>query len=310
MILWLWIIIFIASLTVLMKSSDYFVEYSKKIAHALKVHEFIIGVTLVAIGTSLPELMTGIFSTVKNATTIVASNAFGSNITNILLVIGVLAVLSKKTVKTDFEINKIDVPLLAISTLIAVFIVWDGKVTFFEGVFAILAYSVYMIYALKEAGKDKEKRVKGEFKWWHLIVVIISAVGIYFGAEYSVVSVIKISQLLNVAVSVISATAIALGTSLPELMVSISAIKKQSAGIAIGNVLGSNIFNGLMVLGVPALIKPLLVDSLTLHFVLPFMVGVTLTYLFVISDKEISKYEGAMMLIVYLLFVLKVIGVI
>lgn len=310
MMLWVWIIVFVVSLFALSKSADYFIDYSKKIAAALKVPDFIVGVTLIAMGTSLPELITGIIATSKNQTEIVVANAFGSNIANILLVLGITAVLASRILKTDWEITKIDMPLLAIATVIAVFIALDGQITFLEGIFAILAYVIYMLYALKVANKDKSQRVKGELKPYYFLIIIAASIVIYLSAKYTVTSIINISQILNIATSLIAATAVAIGTSLPELFVSLNALKKGNYGMAVGNVLGSSIFNSLMILGIPSLIKTIQVDTLTITVTIPFVIAATLIYLFVAWDKEVSEYEGAMMIIVYLLFLLKIFGAI
>ena len=168
----------------------------------------------------------------------------------------------------------------------------------------------YMVYALREANKQKAERVREDLKFSYFMIILATAIGIYFGAKYTITSVINISQMLGIATTIIAATAVALGTSLPELLVSIAALKQKNYGMAIGNVLGSNIFNSLMVLGVPSLLKTLTVDSLTLMIVIPFMVAITLIYLFVILDKEVSEYEGAMMILVYILFILKIVGIV
>ncbi len=328
----LWILIFIASLALLVKSADWFVENSEKIGLAFKISPFIIGVTIVALGTSFPELATSIAAVLKGTTEIVVANALGSNIANILLIVGLSAIVAK-TLIVKRSLIDLDAPLLAAVTALFVFIMWDREIFFSEGILLILAFIIYFLYTIfqqRKAGEEtselievlpsrierrKEKIVKEEIKIKTpkltpkvFLFLILGAVGLAIGANYTIESVIKLSEIFKIVTpSLIVITAVAVGTSLPELVVSVRAALKKKYEIALGNIFGSNVFNILIVVGIPALIKPLAVDELTFTIGLPFLVISTL--LFVISgiSRRIHIWEGAMYLLLYILFIVKLI---
>lgn len=334
-----WIVIFIVSLVLLIKGADWFVESSEKIGLALKISPFIIGITIVALGTSFPELITSLFAVFKGASEMVVANALGSNITNILLIVGLSAVVARKLIVRRSLID-LDAPLLAASTALFLFIMWDGVINFWEGILLILAFLVYLLYTIFQRGEEEEKKegvfrvtpekmvevlpsrverrrkekldkkripsVKLNFKVF--LFLILGGVLLAVGANYVVESVLKISALLKISASLIAITAVAIGTSLPELVVSIRAAAQKKYELALGNVFGSNVFNLLLVVGIPALIRPLIVDDLTFKIGLPFLIIATL--LFVISgiSRRIHIWEGLMYLLIYVLFIIKLCG--
>jgi cation:H+ antiporter len=326
-----WIFIFIISLAVLVKSADWFVESSEKIGLALKISPFIVGVTIVALGTSFPELASSIIAVLKGATEIVVANALGSNIANILLIVGISAVAARRLIVKRSLID-LDAPLLAASTVLFVFIMWDRVIVFGEGILLIVAFLVYFLYTIfQKKGEEEtpeiaevvpsrvERREKAIIKQEKtktpqkltpriFVFLIIGIIGLALGANYTIESVIKLSKLFNISTSLIAITAVAIGTSLPELVVSVRAALQKKYEIALGNVFGSNVFNALIVIGIPALIRSLKVDNLTFTVGLPFLVVATL--LFVISgiSRRIHVWEGAMYLLIYVLFIIKLIN--
>lgn len=328
--LFFWILVFITSLVVLVKSADWFVESSEKIGLAFKVSPFIIGVTVVALGTSFPELISSLFATLKGATEIVTANAIGSNIANILLIIGLSAVVARQLIVKRSLID-LDIPLLTATTVLFIFIMWDREIVFGEGILLILAFIVYILYTIfqeRKNGKEtpefievlpsrRERREKEIIKKTKkapqkltpnvFIFLILGLIGLALGANYTIESVLKLSDILKITTSFIAITAIAIGTSLPELVVSVRAALKKKYEIALGNVFGSNVFNILLVVGIPALIRPLEIDELTFTIGLPFLVVATL--LFVISgiSRRIHIWEGIMYLLIYVLFIIKLI---
>jgi len=332
MTLILWIIIFIVSLALLVKSSDWFVGSAEKIGLALKISPFIVGVTIVAIGTSFPELASSLAAVLKGASEIVAADAVGSNIANIFLIVGISAVLARVLIVKRSLID-LDAPLLAATTGLFAFIIWDRTIVLAEGILLLAAFVVYLLYTifqrreleevqipeaevlpsrverrrqkleLEETGKPV---VRLDFKVFFFL--ILGMAGLAVGANYTIESVVQISKILNISTGLIAITAIALGTSLPELVVSARAALKKKYEIALGNIFGSNVFNILLVIGIPALIRPLAVDDLTFKIGLPFMVMATL--LFVISgiSRRIHIWEGLMYLLFYALFIIKLCG--
>lgn len=306
----IWIIIFIAGLYALIKASDYFTDSAEKIGLHLKMPAFIVGVTIVAIGTSLPELISSMFAVLNNSSEIVVGNVIGSNIANVFLVLGVAAILGKK-LKVHYSLVHVDLPILFGATMLFTIAIWDGHFSIFEALLSLSLLFVYMKYTISTSKKDKEikKEIKKRNKikkqkldkkvWWTLI---ISSIFIFLGAKYTIDAVIQLSKILNIATEIIAVSAVALGTSLPELFVSITAAKKGNPEMAIGNVLGSNIFNTLAVMGIPALFGKLIIPASMLTFALPIMIIATLTYYFTTQDREVTQWEGWMLLILYILF--------
>ena len=301
----IWIIVFIASLSVLIKASDYFIDSAEKIGLYLNLPSFIVGVVIVAIGTSLPELVSSIFAVLKKSSEIVAGNVVGSNITNIFLVLGITAVISKK-IKLDYELTGVDLPFLIGSAFLLAMTVYDGLFTLSEGFLCLGCVFIYLIYTMNV--KKKENFEIKKLEWKTLIIFVISGFFIYLGAKYTIESVIKLSEILHIGKEIIAASAIALGTSLPELTVSISAARKGKPEIAVGNVLGSNIFNALAVMGIPRLLGILIIPKTILTFGLPVMLIATLLYFFMSQDKEITKWEGWLLIIFYIFFIGKLLN--
>ncbi|MFH1713323.1 MAG: calcium/sodium antiporter [Candidatus Jacksonbacteria bacterium] len=323
-----WSLVFIFSLIALVKGTDFLLESAEKIGLAMGLSPFIIGVTIVGIGTSLPELFSSLVATFKGATEIVAANAIGSNIANILLIVGVSAILAK-TLKVSKSLIDLDLPLLAISAVLVLGIVWDGKVVFAEAVLLLVAYGIYLLYTILHKEEDvenenevlpsrKERRhhitssqmegsisANPKIKIKDLIFLVIGILGLVFGAKYLIDAVINISEILQIGTGVIAISAVAVGTSLPELLVSGKAALSGKSEVALGNIFGSNVFNALVVIGLPGLFRTLIVDSPTLAIGVP--VFVTATLLFVISgiSRRIHIWEGAFYLLLYGLFIAK-----
>lgn len=354
MYLFFWVALFILSLAVLIKSADYFTESSEKIGLSLKIPAFIVGIAIVSIGTSLPELSTSIIAVFKGQTEIAVANAVGSNIANILLVIGISAVVAKKMSIKRSLIN-LDLPLLATATTILIFTLLDKKVTSLEGFVLMVTYGIYFFYIISSSKersiinhkelkdsednggninnnkKENEKEKSGftfpptkasasKFlkKLWNYkpkigIGVFITLFGsvffIYLGAKYTIESLINIAGDLNIGTAVITMSAVAVGTSLPELVVSVRAAMNKKYEIALGNVFGSNIFNALMVVGVPAVISDLAIDDATFYVGIPFLIAATILYIFSGISRKIYDWEGMMYLALYSLFILKIFGI-
>ncbi len=318
-VLIIWILIFALSLFFLVKASNYFTEASEKIGLFFRIPPFIIGVTIVALGTSLPELISSIFSVIKNSSEIVVGNVIGSNIANILLVLGVAAIFGKK-LKTSYGLIHVDLPLLVGSAFLLAAMIWDGVFSLGEAFICLAGIIVYILYTIQTQEKYDSKEIKREieekFKKKRklelktIVVLVLSIVFIFFGAKYTIEAVINLSKILNIGKDVIAISAVALGTSLPELVVSVTAARKGKAEMAIGNVLGSNIFNTFMVMGVPALIGNILIPKSVLFFSLPVMLIATLLYFFITQDKEITKWEGWMLVLFYIFFIGKLFNII
>jgi cation:H+ antiporter len=308
----LWLFIFIVSLYVLIRASDYFTASAEKIGLAFGIPDFVLGVTIVALGTSLPELISSIFAVLRNSSEIVIGNVVGSNITNIFLIVGITAVAARK-LKVAYELIHIDLPLLMGTALFLTITVWDGRFTVFEALLCLLILVIYIIHILKtgpavdrrEMNRHRtgKKSVKNRIGFRTFVLLAVSAVFIYLGGRYTIESVIILSQIIGVGKEILAASAVAFGTSLPELVVSITAARKGRPEIAVGNVLGSNVFNALAVMAIPGLIRPLTIPPLIITFAVPMMVIASLLFFFMAQDKEITQWEGWLLLVFYAFFI-------
>jgi len=301
----LWIIIFIISLIVLVKGADWLISSAEKIGLAFGLSPFIVGVTIVGIGTSAPELVSSLAAVFRGVTDVVVANAVGSNIANILLIIGISAITAKKLV-VDKSLIDLDLPLLAISTVLFLGVVWDKQVTFGESILMLITYIVYLFYTILSKDTDDEKAKRPKILVKDIVFLVLGVLGLIFGAKYLIEALIELSIILNVATGVISITALAIGTSLPELIVSVKAASQKKPEVALGNIFGSNVFNTLMITSVPGLFSVLAIDNQTFNIGIPIMALVTL--LFVISgiSKRIHMWEGAFYLLIYVLFLAKI----
>ncbi len=323
----LWIVIFVISLIALVKGSDWLISSAEKIGLAIGLSPFIVGVTIVGIGTSFPELISSLAATLKGVTEVVAANAIGSNIANILLIVGISAVIGRRLVVTKSLID-LDLPLLAIATVLFLGVVWDKKITFGESLLMLATYLVYLLYTVLHkdtedtdeiyevlpsrrerrkhiAVQKKETFIRPKLAGKDFIMLILGVIGLFLGAKYLIESLVKLSEILNVATGVIAITAVALGTSLPELLVSAKAAFQKKSEISLGNIFGSNIFNAFVVIGFPGLFSLLSVDNQTFAIGVPTMAFAT--FLFIISgiSRRIHIWEGFFYLSIYILFIAK-----
>ena len=292
--------LFVVALAVLLKASDWFINSAEQIGLAIGISPFIIGVTLIAFGTSLPELATSISSVYADASSIVVGNVVGSNITNILLVLS-LTVLFGREILIEHNIFDVDLPILLGSSLLLFFMLQDGSETLIEMSILIVGMIVYLASSFSTGRIEKKARRPASWKAYAMLVV--GGTLVYFGADYTIHSIVNLSSLVGISEEVIALTVVALGTSLPEVVVSISAVKMGKASIAVGNVIGSNVFNTFAVMGIPRLFGNLEIPSDVISFGLPFMVCVTILFLFICISKRISKWEAMLMIMFYILYI-------
>lgn len=330
-----WSVIFILSLIVLVKGADWFLESAEKIGVRMGLSSFVIGVIIVGIGTSLPELISSIFAAVDGSTEIIAANAIGSNIANIFLVVGVAALVGRK-LQVSKDLIDLELPLLAASTTLFALVAYDQVITVPEAIMLVIGCGLYLAYilttpdddqlevhkpskhapksALERAARDKAKKIskekhdKQKITVRDILVLIIGVVGLVFGAQYLIESVISLSAILGLATGVISITAVAIGTSLPELLVSTKAALQGKAEVALGNIFGSNAFNVLLVVGVPGLFSTIRLDEPTFVIGLPFLVIATLLFIISGISRKVHNWEGGFYVMLYAIFCAKLFG--
>ncbi|MBT8231168.1 MAG: calcium/sodium antiporter [Saprospiraceae bacterium] len=294
------ILISAVALGFLLFASDVFIAAAEKIGLSLGISPFIIGVTIVAFGTSLPELATSIAAVYAGTSEIVAGNVIGSNITNILLVLGLTALVGKR-INLNFNIWEIDMPLLIGSALLCFLMLRDSQFTLLEAVICLIALVGFLINSVKGEKTEKEDRPKTRLK--DVGLLLLGGLIVYFAADYTIVGIKGIAELADIDPDVISLTFVALGTSLPEVVVSIAAAKRGKHAIAVGNVLGSNIFNTYAVMAIPRFLDDLTIaDSIT-QLGLPFMLVSTIVFGCITISQKISRWEGLLLLLLYACYI-------
>jgi len=293
----------------LVKAADYFIDSAEKIGSALKVNPFIIGVTIVALGTSLPELITSLIAVFKDSTEIVIGNVVGSNIANFGLVMAFVAIVSKK-INLKFDVLIVEIPFFLASAFLVSIMMIDGTFDFWDGIIACLGMVLFLVYTLrgnKSNVDDLGEEGVSKLPAATIVVFLLSGVAIYMSAEYNIRAVLKIAAELNIGTEVVAQTAVALGTSLPELLVSYAAAKRNNIEIAVGNLIGSNIFNSFAVLGIPALIAPLTVPLEMLTFSIPLMLTLSLLFFVMMITNKVNKWQGYLLLLCYVFFIMTII---
>jgi len=293
------ILIFLASLAVLLFASDRFVESAENIGLALGVPSFIVGVTIVAVGTSLPELATSLAAVYSGTSEIVVGNVVGSNITNILLVLGATAVVGKG-IKLDYDVMNTDMTKLLGSAFLLYFMLADGVLSLADCIIMLAALFFFLASSFSTKNEDTEELPK--LRKVDFGILLLAGVFIFLGAKYTIFGLEDIATRLSIPAHVIAITAVALGTSLPEVVVSITAARKGKHAMAVGNVLGSNIFNTYAVMGLSGLAGPIVIPPDAVTESIPFMLVCTILFAVSCMTKNISKYEGWLFLLFYVFF--------
>lgn len=302
------IIIFIVAVAALVWSSDKFIDAADSIGKFLKLPSFIIGVLLVGIGTSLPELVTSIVAVTNGTTEIVVGNVFGSNIANMFLVFGA-ATLFSKSFDIKHDIMRTDLPFLLLATGYISIAVSDLNFSFGEGVICLIMLLLYLYRSMKDGAIEEliaEKAHQPTFKDWFLIV--LTPLGIYLSSKFVISSITEIAAVIGVGNEIVASTAVALGTSLPELMVTIQAGRKGENEMAVGNVLGSNLFNILAVMGIPSMISSLIIPQSIISFTLPMLIMSSLIFMIIAQAKRVYRIYGFLFILMYLYYVTKQYG--
>ncbi len=309
MTLFLWLLALGVSLALLTKGAQWMLESAEKIGGALKLSPFIIGVLLVGVGTSLPELVSALYAVYTGATNLVVANAVGSNIANILLVVAIAAVYAGY-LKMEGETIDVDFPLLAAGTVLVILMSLDGIISRTESAFLTVGVLLYLVYAVltKRPEQDVAKRAREtiSIREWSFFVFGIVALAI--GAKYTIDSVIAISDITGIGSGAIALFAVALGTSLPELVTSIHAARQGNASLIFGNIFGSNMFNILAVIGIPGLFATLSIDNETARFGIPVMIAATVLFFVSGLSRRINRWEGIFLLFVYVYFIGNIFG--
>ena len=298
------IILLIAGFVMLVKGADWFVDGAASLASRLGIPQLVIGLTIVAMGTSLPEAAVSITAALKGNAGISIGNVVGSNILNILIILGITAVMVSVAVQKSTLFYEIPF-MLVITAVLLVMGVTGQAVTRIEGVILLLLFIVYLVYLyfLSKQSKEEEQEEKIEMPVWKcILLIVIGGVMIVRGSDFAVKGASELARTFGVSERFIGLTIVALGTSLPELVTSVTAARKGNADIAIGNIVGSNIFNILFVLGISALICDIpYAVSFRIDAVIGLIAG-ALLWLFSIRKRELRRGGGVAMLVAYAVY--------
>lgn len=299
-------VLLIVGFVFLIKGSDFFVDGASSIASLLKIPTIIVGLTIVAFGTSAPEAAVSITSAITGNNAMAVSNIIGSNLFNILMVIGISALLGELLMEKSV-LNK-DLPfLVGITILFTAFIIIGWNVSQIEGIILLVILIAYVAYLVKSAKKSDNANVVEKPKFTlpqSIIFILIGLAGIVLGGDLVVNSASDIAIALGMSETLVGLTIVAIGTSLPELVTSLTALKKGENQLVIGNVIGSNIFNILFVLGASSAITAISLDSSMLIDV-TFMVFVTvLCFIFGKTQDKFDKKEGAILVALFIAYMI------
>jgi cation:H+ antiporter len=296
------VVLLIVGFVFLIKGSDFFVDGASSIASLLKIPTIIVGLTIVALGTSAPEAAVSITSSLTGSNAMAVSNVIGSNLFNMLMVIGIAALLSNLLMEK--QVLDFDLPfLVGITLLWAIFIIIGWDITNIEGIILLvimIAYIAYLIYNTRKSGGAQEVDKPKYSLPYSIVFILIGLAGIIIGGDLVVDSASAIAIALGMSETLVGLTIVAIGTSLPELVTSITAIRKGENQLVIGNVIGSNIFNILFVLGASSAISAIPLDSSMLIDVV-FMIFVTiLCFIFGKTQDKYDKKEGIILVLLFI----------
>ena len=298
-----------AGLLLLFVSGKFLVDSSVAVSRRLKIPRMIIGLTVVAFGTSAPELLVSLQAAFSGYPEIAMGNVVGSNISNILLVLAITALIYPIPVPAS-SVNR-DWPVLMLVSLVLFVISFNGSITRLEGGILVTLLAGYILMSvLRSRGMGKQEQLVEEgpvMKWWVAGVILLgSCVGLAFGADLLVDNVALIAEEMGISKRVVSITMVAVGTSIPEVATSVIAALKKETEISVGNIIGSNIMNILSVLGFTSLVSPITVSQEIVGFDIPWMLGVTVLMLLLMlpaARSRITRWEGSFMIIIYLLYI-------
>ena len=311
----MYILLIIIGLALILAGANYLTDGAAALAQRLKMPEFVIGLTIVAVGTSTPELVVSAMSAINGSSDIAIGNVVGSNLFNVFIILGICTLitplaLSGSTIRRD-------IPIAVAASLIMLAALSDSylgiseinKIGRLEGVIMLIIYFALMAYTIRLARKEQSKEEQPKEKlmplWLSLVMIVGGLGGLVYGGNLFVDNAILLAQRLGVSESVIAITLVAGGTSLPELASSIVSLVKGKADMALGNVVGSNIANILLILGSCATITPLTLGGITIVDILMVLLSSLLLFVsaFTFQRKAIDRYEGVIFLIIYVVYI-------
>jgi cation:H+ antiporter len=305
------ILLLIVGLVVLILGGDFLVKGASSIALRLNLSPLVVGLTIVAFGTSAPELLISVKSALGGSPDLAMGNVIGSNICNLALVLGITAIISPIFVQKN-SIN-VDWPMTMGSALLLYLLVREGFVDSHEGILFVSLLVLYIVFVIWKSRKDAKtaENLEADFDLPEspnklskdLMFILIGSAGLFFGAEWFVGGAQDLARFMGVEERIIGITVLAIGTSLPELVTSSVASFKKETDLALGNLMGSNIFNILSILGITSIIKEIKVSDVILNTDMIWMLGVTLIILpLMLARRQLGRVDGVILLMIYIYY--------
>jgi len=305
------ILFIIIGLIFLVKGADFLVDGSTQIAKKFNISEIVIGMTVVAMGTSMPELLVSVKSSLEGLSDISLGNVIGSNLLNLLLILGICAITKPLLIKKEVRLfdNPFNLSITFGLLLVCNFGAANVGISRAKGIVMLIVFALYIAYMIYKAKKDSngynvDISTKKIPMWKAILYILIGAIGLKYGADFVVNNSVEIARIWGISEKVISITIIAIGTSLPELVSSVTAVKKGETDLAIGNIIGSNVFNILLILGTASTIHPINYNTTyNLDILVLFFSSVLLMFFPYLGEKNImTRREGAIYVLIYIVY--------
>ena len=297
------IILIVVGVTLVLTGADRLTEGASALARRMSVPEIIIGLTIVAAGTSAPELFVSLVSALKGTPDLAVGNVVGSNIMNAMLIVGCAAMVAPMTISRSTV--KKDIPFSVGASVLLMLLALNSFLGRLDGIILLAGFAIFMAYTLMQAKKGQAEsvvEVKQQNPWLSVLWVLAGLVMLVVGSNLFVDSASSVALSLGISEGVVGLTVVAGGTSLPELATSVVAARKGQSAIAIGNVIGSNVFNILLILGLTATISPLAIEGITTVDMAVMLISVSLVWLFSFTKFTVERWEGAMLVGGYLVY--------
>ena len=302
---WLQVLLLVIGIIVVIKGADWLTSGAVGMAERIGVPQIIIGLTIVAMGTSMPEFFVSLLSAINGTPDLAVGNIVGSNIFNALLIVGCAAMVAPIAIQRTTV--KKDIPVAVFASLLLMGMTLDGQISRIDAAILFVIFIVYLWITLRGAkteegaGQEEEKKPMPVLK--AVILVFVGLACLIFGSDVFVDNATAIAHAMGISDAVIGLTIVAGGTSLPELATSVVAAKKGNSGIAIGNVLGSNVFNILMILGITGLITPMTISGITVVDLSMMVISMILLWLFSFTKYRIERWEGVLLAAIFIGYV-------
>jgi cation:H+ antiporter len=286
-----------------LKGADFLTEGAAALARRVNIPEIVIGLTIVAAGTSAPELFVSLVSALKGTPDLAVGNVVGSNTMNCMLIVGCAAIVAPMTISRSTV--KKDIPFAVGASVLLMLLALNNFLGRFDGILLLMGFALFMVYSLRQAKNgqgDTPTEGKQRNPWLSALFIVLGLVGLVIGSNLFVDHASNLALSLGISEGVVGLTVVAGGTSLPELATSVVAARKGQSAIAIGNVIGSNVFNILLILGLTATISPLQIEGITTIDMAVMLISVALVWLFSFTRLKVERWEGAFLLIGYLAY--------